>query len=377
MTTPIQGRSGTAPLPWPEIENIVVLRALFLGDMLCSVPALRALRHAAPQAHIALVGLPWAQEFAGRYPGYIDEFIAFPGFPGLPELPVAAEQVVEFLAAMQRRQFDLAIQLHGSGGHVNEAIELFGASRTAGYFGAGSYCPDEATYFPYPHAGAEIRRHLELMAFLGVSTQGEHLELVIDDADERSIFDVAPELDGQEYVCLHAGGKLATRRWPAERFAAVGDALACDGFRIALTGTASDEDSVAQVARAMHAPCLNLCGITNLGGLAALVRNAALVVTNDTGVSHVAAAVRTPSVVVWLGSDDERWRPLDESRNRIVAHSVPCRPCESNECPFEFECALGISPRQVVEVAHDVLRNNRMTRSRRDALAAGGVACVA
>src|SRR4051812_31032200 len=100
-------------------RRIIILRALYLGDLLCSVPALRALRRAAPQAHIALLGLPWASEFCAMYQPYIDEFIAFPGFPGLPEKAVDARGIVNFLIEMQSRHWDLAIQMHGSGAHVN------------------------------------------------------------------------------------------------------------------------------------------------------------------------------------------------------------------------------------------------------------------
>src|SRR3982750_1611516 len=114
-----------------SLRRVVVLRALQLGDMLCAVPALRALRRALPQATISLIGLPWAATFAARFSSYIDEFIEFPGFPGLPERAFNAARTARFFAEARRNPFDLAVQLHGSGSYVNEFISLLSTRRSA------------------------------------------------------------------------------------------------------------------------------------------------------------------------------------------------------------------------------------------------------
>ena len=131
-------------------QRVAVLRALALGDLLCAIPALRAFRAAWRDAEITLVGLPWARQFAERFEGYIDRFVEFPGWPGLPEREPLLGRIPDFLAAMQREEYDLAIQLHGSGTIVNSLIALLGAKRTAGFFPPGYFCPDPRTFAPWP-----------------------------------------------------------------------------------------------------------------------------------------------------------------------------------------------------------------------------------
>src|SRR5206468_4012081 len=143
------------------------------------VPALRALRAAYPRAEIILIGLPWAETFARRFAHLVDGFRIFPGYPGLPEQPPRMRELPPFLAAMQRERFDLVLQMHGSGTISNPLVALFGARATAGYYRPGQYCPDPAQYTPYPDDMHEIRRHLRLLAGLGIAPAGEHLEFPV------------------------------------------------------------------------------------------------------------------------------------------------------------------------------------------------------
>ncbi len=335
------------------IRRIAVFRALVLGDMLCATPALRALKAAWPAAELTLIGLPWARELADRLPA-VDRFEAFPGWDGLPEIaPDRAEQPA-FLARMRAARFDLLVQLHGSGSIVNPLLASFGAVRVAGFAEPGDFSADPALHTVWPKAGHEIERLLHLVDHLGIARQGLHLDLPVTDGDRQRLCEQVPELDtwaDDGIVCVHPGAQLPSRRWLPARFAEVADRLAAAGLRIVLTGGANEAAIAAEVRALMSHPALDLTGRTDLFSLGALVERARLVVCNDTGVLHVAAAVGTPSVAVSSGADVARWAPLDTGRHRVFWRDVPCRPCGHRECPYSHECARAVAAGEVGDAA--------------------------
>lgn len=303
-------------LPLPAVPRVAVFRALQLGDLLCAIPALRALRGAWPAARIELVSLPWAADLRDRYPEIVDEVIPFPGWPGLPEREPDIAAIPSFVAEMQARRFDLAIQAHGDGRITDEIVRAFRARQMVGFTSTANPRPD---CLPYPNTGHEIERLLALASFAGAPSLGPGFTFPVTHSDRANRDAAWPDRNApHRYAVVHAGSRAADRRWSASGFAAVADRLADLGFPPVLTGAPAEVDLAGEVADRMTAPAVNLAGRTTLGGLAALLEGAALIVTNDTGVSHVAAGLRVPSVVLFTGSDPARWAPLDAQPHRPV-----------------------------------------------------------
>jgi ADP-heptose:LPS heptosyltransferase len=298
-----------------ETGGIALFRALKLGDLLCAVPAFRAVRRARPDVPITLIGLPWAEAFAARFGHLLDAFMPFDGWHGLAEQELG--DPATFVEEARARRFELAIQMHGSGVVSNEVVVALGAATTGGFTTPRAAALDPELSMLYPDHLHEVRRHLALVEELGFGAAGEELEFPISDVDRRSLGPLGVG-DEPDVAIVHCGA-ISGRRWSPERFAMLVDELSRD-LRVALTGSSAERDVTARVAALATSPVIDLAGRTTLGGLAALIERARIVVTNDTGVSHLTAAVGTPSVVLFLTSDPRRWAPLDAERHRAVVH---------------------------------------------------------
>jgi len=300
-----------------KIQKIAVFRALQLGDMLCAIPAVRALRHAYPDAEITLIGLPWAAEFVKRFSGYFDRFIHFPGYPGLPEQPYNEKAFELFLQRVQNEQFDLVLQMQGNGTFVNPMVHEFNAKNTAGFYSKKSYV-DSDLFMPYPDYGHEIERLLSLVEYLGIPSQGTYLEFPVNSKDEDDFNRLLLPLAYHKYVIVHPGSRSTSRQWPPQYFAALADYSIEQGYTVVITGTKDEIDVTREVMKCMSHPAIDLTGQTNLGAVAVLIRNAFALISNCTGVSHIASAVKTRSIVISLDGEPQRWAPLNKQLHRTI-----------------------------------------------------------
>jgi len=339
-------------------RRVAVFRALQLGDVLAALPALRALRACFAPVHLTLIGQAWAAGLARRLP-WLDDFLPFPGHPLLPEQQHDAEALARFHAEVRARRFDVAVQMHGDGRVSNAIVAAFGAGETAGFHPAEQPCPDPRRFVAWPAHGREVERLMRLPDHLGAGNQPLFEPLVPLAEDWVQLDRLWPGWKRRPYVCIHPGARFPSRRWPVERFARVAQALRDAGLEVVLTGSAGEADVLTAFRRVAPPEVIDLSARTGLGTLAALIRQARLLVANDTGVSHLAAALRTPSVIVASGSDASRWAPVNEQLHRVMAHPVACRPCMHLHCPTGHECAHGIEVEAVLDQVRALLQHDR------------------
>ncbi len=357
--------SGTIDIQGLEsVQRIAVFRALQLGDLLVAVPALRALRARFPRAEITLIGLPWACEFVRRFQHYIDRFVEFAGYPGIDELAADAGRIDQFIADQRKYQYDLAIQMHGSGRTSNPFVGELGARITVGYY-EGSL-PEMLTFGAlYPHDQHEIYRNLGLISLLGSPKPADpRLEYPLQEEDSQEATTLLSSLSSasRPWIGIHPGSRPPSRRWPAEYFATVADTLSHRlGAQTVLTGGPGEEAIVQTVLEHMQTPALNLAGRTSLGGLAALISKLDLFISNDTGPAHLAHALDRPGITIFGPADFQRWAPLDQTLHPAIRHPVPCSPCSHWTCPIDHRCLRWISPHAVLDLAYRFLHPTIMS----------------
>jgi ADP-heptose:LPS heptosyltransferase len=288
-----------------EVRRVVLVRASRIGDFVCATPAFRALRHAFPRASISLIALPLMRDLVERCP-YIDRFLPFPGFPGIAEQFFDARHATSFFAEMQDQQFDLAVQIHGSGVYANPFTLLLGARRSAGFIRPGDPPGLLDLAVPFPQDGREAERVLAIVRGMGLPDCGAATELSLRESDRRQadalLASACPPLIG-----LHPGTWEAGKRWPVDRFRALGSTLRerLGGTIVVLGGTGE----VGGVVLDLGPNALDLVGRTSLPVAAAVISRLSLLVSNDSGPAHMAYALHRPSVTLFAQTDPERWGP--------------------------------------------------------------------
>lgn len=273
-----------------ERPAVLILRALGLGDFLAAVPAYRALRAGYPDHDIVLAA-PRVLAPLAALTGAIDRL-----------LPTGELQPVPWAGVPPA----VAADLHGSGPASHRLVRALGAGTSMMYASAAD--PDVAGPW-WDDTEHEVARWCRLVEWWGVPADRNALRLARPPA--------GPGPPGA--IVLHPGAASGSRRWPAERFAAVARVLDARGLPIVITGSA-DERALAQriAAAAGLPPDTVLAGRTPLPELAALIAAAALVISNDTGVPHLAIAFGVPSVTLFGPVSPALWGPPAGSGRHVA-----------------------------------------------------------
>ncbi|NHC45369.1 glycosyltransferase family 9 protein [Motilibacter sp. K478] len=291
---PDAGR-GRAPDPRP---TALLLRALGLGDLLTAVPALRGARRALA-GHRLVLAAPSALAPVALLTGAVDEVLHVGGLDGSPPA--------------LRQPPDLAVNLHGSGPQSHRLLAGLRPGRLVAFASAEAGV-DGPQWRPDEH---ERARWCRLVAGTLGPCAPDDLRL------ERPA--VAAPVPGA--VVVHPGAAYASRRWPVERFATVAAELRRTGRRVVVTGSGTERALAGELAARAGLPAADvLAGRTSLLDLAALVAEAALVVSGDTGIAHLAFAYERPSVTVFGPAPPARWGPPVHRSHVVLWHGDASDP---------------------------------------------------
>ncbi|MBV9358778.1 MAG: glycosyltransferase family 9 protein [Chloroflexi bacterium] len=326
----------------PGVRKIAVLRANSLGDFIFCLPALAALRAAYPAAEIVLLARAWHAQLLAHRPGPVDRVLVMPENALGDQHGVeraAPERLASFLDEARAEHFDLALQLHGGGRNSNPVVLQLGARVTAGL--ATDDAPRLDRTVPYVYFQNEVLRYLEVVRRVGAVSKALEPCLAVTAADREEASRLLPASSAR-LVALHPGATDPRRRWSPAAFARVGRALLEQDVDLIVTGGPDEQELARCVLDQMPNGARNLCGQLSLGGLVGALAACDVVVANDTGPLHLAAAVGTSTVGIYWCGNLINGGPLFRTRHRPFASwRLTCNVCGANT--ITFRCAHEVS----------------------------------
>lgn len=329
----------------PQPFKIAIMRYRFVGDTLLTIPFLRALRAAFPQAQIEMLVGQDGHAVMAQCP-YLDNAIVFEprqlGFWGAVNL---LRQQHYNRVYVLKRSFSSALMaaLAGIPQRIGLDTEYRGFLLTR--------------RVPYRHDQHEAQCFLDTLP--EAKSVDNRLAVWLPPDAEQAVLQILQPAQGPKIV-LHATSHPA-KCWPLNHYQALATRLAeAYNAQLYLMGVANEAafcDRLMQgVSPRVRAAMVNICGQTTLLESLALLKHMDLVVASDSGMIHMAAAVNTPLVAIFGPTDPQKWRPLSEN-NTIVAHpTLPCRPCRMKiTCNHQYPCLTEIEPEVVFDACKTYL----------------------
>ncbi len=349
---------------WTLARNVLGIRLDTMGDVLMTTPALRAIKNAQAQRRLTLLTSSVGAAIARLIPE-VDRVLSY----AAPWMKATAprsssEPDLAFIEQLRREHFDAAVIFTTfSQSPLPTALMCYLANIPLRL----AYCHEN----PYqllthwikdeePQSGVkhEVRRQLDLVQTIGCFTPDERLSLQVPKhARERIKWRLAQlSIDlRRPWVVIHPGAFAPSRRYPPLNFALVArELIKTQGWQVIFTGLESERRLVRNIQTLLHAPSHSLVGELNLAELAALIELAPLLIVNNTGPAHIAAAVGTPLVDLYALTNPQHtpWHV----RSRVLSHPVPCQNCFKSICPEgHHNCLRLVSPAEVVAAAIDLM----------------------
>ncbi|MEP6849692.1 MAG: glycosyltransferase family 9 protein [Acidobacteriota bacterium] len=342
-------------IDWSKVRRVLVVRLRSIGDTVLATPSLIALKKFIPEAEVDILLEDWVAPVLDGFP-FVDNVITV-GKSGRERLQTAWQ--------IRRRGYDFAFNLHGG--------------TTGTFFVAASRAPHRVAYAEYqysflynhlltsaadfwqkpdPHSAEQ---QTALLGYVGVPVESDQkTHLAVTDAALRSIdallSNSALRTPHAPFALLHPAAAFATKQWAAENFARTVEFLTEKGLGVIAVAAKSETAVLERLTAQSDVPMATFNDLS-LPEITALASKAKLFVGNDSGIAHIAAAVNTPSVVIFGSSNRNNWRPWTDAPNEIVFEEFPCQPCPGYECKVygEPKCILAVRPENVFAAIERVL----------------------
>jgi lipopolysaccharide heptosyltransferase II len=353
-----------AAAAWLEHRNVLCVRLDTIGDVLMATPAIRALREQDADRQITLLTSPPGAEIARMVPE-IDAVIPYeapwvkpqPADPSprsdcamVERLRAGSFDAAAIFTTFSQSALPAALTCHLAG-----IPRRLAYSREKPYHLLTDWVPETEPEGGIRH---EAQRHLDMVATVGATTERTGLSLEPPPDATPAALDCLRESGhdpAEPWLIVHPGSTAESRRYPIGLYAEAMEALAAaSGHRIVVTGGPGEQALASDLARRLGATAVSLAGELSLAQLGGLIAAAPLLVSNNTGPVHMAAALGTPTVVLYALTNPQHtpWRVP----SRVLNHDVPCRWCFSSVClEGHHACLRMVPPATVAEAALDLL----------------------
>jgi len=332
--------------------RILLVKLSSFGDVLHALPTLEALRAANPLAHITwLVEAAYAPLLSG-HPALNEVWVAPRLRPA--ELLSGSNPATwrRLIQQLRTRPFDLVVDVQGL---LKSAVwvALARSPRKVGYDKTRelSYLALTERVPPFDPEAHAVRRYLNLARYLGAPLTSPRFRLGLDAA-----VDIAALIPGEAerpLAVLHPGARWTSKLWPPASWAHLAEWFHAQGFQVAVTGSAADQELAAGLVRQSRAPLVNLAGSTSLAQLAGILRKTRLAVTTDTGAMHLAAALGTPVAALFGPTAPWRTGPFGDG-HQVVRLGLSCSPCFKRQCP-DPRCLTDLTPEMIEDACEKIL----------------------
>lgn len=341
-------------IDWKNVRRVLVVRLRSIGDTILATPSLIALRRFLPDVQIDVLLEDWVAPI-------------LEGFDAVDNVLTVERDDFKSRARVARRirrtKYDVAINLHGG--------------TTAAFFVRASGAPHRIGYsnyrynFLYNHlfsSSADFwqrekthsaEQQLALLGFAGVPVSDKpKSRLVVSkkSAAEMDSFLHVYGIDDKKIALIHPAAAFETKQWATENFAKIIDYLASrDVFSVAVAAP-KEEHIIKELSEKTSSIFQGFTDLT-LPEITALASKAKIFIGNDSGIAHIAAAVQTPSIVIFGSSNVNHWRPWTDAPHEILYEKMPCAPCAGYACE-EFEqpeCIRRITVARVTEAIEKLL----------------------
>lgn len=354
----------SASADWQQAENVLCVRLDALGDVLMTTPALRALKQSRPSHRLTLLTSASAAPLMSLVPEIADGIVY--DAPWMKATASRQDSRAEFamIERLRRRRFDAAVIFTVFSQNPLPAALL---CMLADIPRRLAHCRENPYQLltdwvkepePDQFIRHEVRRQLDLVATVGCRTTNERLSLSVPAEATRRVRAILHEwglANGRPWVLIHPGASAPSRRYPSERFAEAANILSCEhALPIIFSGSGGEHVLIESIRKAMNAPSHSLAGRFSLPELAALVALAPVIVTNNTGPAHIAAAVGTPVVDLYAQTNPQHtpW----QVPQRVLYHDVPCKNCFKSVCPQgHHDCLTRVPPDAVTQAVLELL----------------------